>query len=934
MTVSTTNAFDFAHGVALTQLGQESDLTIERVREVATGAAAMQLHLGNGDVDVEALVRRLESEVSVWQPEQTVLGSDEGHEAWLGGRRDGIDWRFWEAYRSWTAKSLPPRVVSRLDEFTDDVLGRLEDPRRPGPWDRRGMVVGQVQSGKTGNYTGLICKAADAGYPFIVVLAGLHNSLRSQTQQRLDEGFLGFDSANKLRGRSSGAVGAAQNRSGHPAVYTLTSSEESGDFSRKVAQTVAGRIGKDPVLLVVKKNKSILENLIAWVTEVNAGPPDPETGHRRVSNFPLLVIDDEADNASVNTKNIERTTDADGVSSETDPSAINGLIRRLLNSFDRSSLVSYTATPFANIFIDAERHADPRTGEDLFPRSFILRLPPPENYVGPAEVFGVRRANEQTVPTAGMRVIRTAEDHGDWMPTGHRKEHVPPTALPASLREGIRAFVLVCAARAARGQRGKHNSMLIHVTRFVDVQSLVHDQVLAELDVLKRALRYGEETTSVLGELRSLWERDFVRTTDGMAGAPDPTAWGEIEAELAFVAPRIETMQINGTAGDALRYQERPDGLDVIAIGGDKLSRGLTLEGLSVSYYLRASKMYDTLMQMGRWFGYRPGYQDLIRLYTTGELEHWYRDITVANEELHETFDEMARVNSNPEDFALKVRKSPAGLLVTARSKMRTGRTMELSFSGEIVETITFATDPAVQQRNLDATVTFLETLAAEHDVRPNRSGDRLWRDVGGRRVADYLSGISSPREARKANGSLLADYVRAQVAKGELDSWDVLLKSNSSAPEAKRIKIAGSEAGLTFRQQHGDIDDGCYRMRRLASPSDEEAGLDTVSKARALERTVHAWQAARAEGKARQEAAPTTASGPQLRRTRNPRNGLLVIYLLDPKPYKGDTPPIESLTRLADVEAVPGFAVAFPFSDNATNVSYVIPERYWETDA
>lgn len=511
------SALETARRLAIVILEAQRTPSEEDLEAAATGAAAAVSAMGD-EVDRGQLVRLLQEDVSVFIGAGAVLeDNDANHEPWLDRRRPEIEWSFWEAYRKWLQLRVPPEVVRGLDSFTDDILSRFEDPLRPGQWDRRGMVVGQVQSGKTSNYTGLICKAADAGYKFIVVLAGLHNSLRSQTQQRLDEGFLGLDSRTSEGFKNTNrAIGVGAGGAKHPPAFTLTSSDEFGDFSRQVAGRVAGRVGSDPVILVVKKNKTILNNLIQWVT-TNNGLFDPSTGRNVVGAFPILVIDDEADNASVNTKEIEIEIGADGnVDSETDPSEINRLIRQLLHSFERSSLVSYTATPFANIFIH-EDEPSVTHGEDLFPRSFILRIPPPTNYLGPAEVFGVPAIDDpEGLSRPGLPVVRTVADSEDWIPTGHRKTAVPGE-MPASLHEALRAFVLVCAARAARGQVGVHNSMLVHVTRFVDVQQLVYEQVSKEIELIKDRLQYGDgEADSIREQLQELWEDDFVPTNAGM----------------------------------------------------------------------------------------------------------------------------------------------------------------------------------------------------------------------------------------------------------------------------------------------------------------------------------------------------------------------------------------------------------------------------------
>ena len=923
--MSEIDALEWARNMAVTALSAHPTPTDADLDQAVRATAAAAAVVFPDKVDTAELRRMLEAEVSVFQGEGAVLDDDDDrHRPWLDRRRGDIDWRFWEGYRGWISRTLPPGVLGGLDRMTDDVLDRLGDPTDEGPWDRRGMIVGQVQSGKTSNYTGLICKAADAGYKFIVVLAGMHNSLRSQTQHRLDEGFLGLDSRTQVFLGTSRprAIGVGSGGKNVPPAFTLTSSDEKGDFARAVAGRVAGRVGSDPVLLVVKKNKTILENLILWVTTSN-GEVDPDSGRRVVSKFPLLIIDDEADNASVNTKEIEFETDDDGtVLSETDPATINRLIRTLLHSFRRSSLVSYTATPFANIFIDEDRRS-PAYGEDLFPRSFIRRMDPPSNYLGPAELFGLAPSampGEEAREPLG--VLRAVSDNADWLEPGHRKD-AAPGRVPGSLREAIRAFILVIAAREARGQIGVHNSMLVHVTRFVDVQAQLTDQIQAEIDNLRDRITYGNDGSGRnLAELKQLWESDFEPTSADvprdMRGAP--VDFEQIRPLLPAAVSRIRVLQVNGSARDALEYADHPDGISVIAVGGDKLSRGLTLEGLSVSYYLRASKMYDSLMQMGRWFGYRPGYADLIRLYTTGELQLWYREITAANEELGAKFDEMARVGSNPRQFALMVRKSPAGLLVTAAAKMRHGRDLDISFSDNAVETISFTRDSQLQARNLTHVDAFLREQSAAGRRSGETSKNPLWEKVPGGEVEEMLSGFVTVPTATKAHAALLARYVADRVANGELTEWTVALVSNGQIPESERETVGGERIGLTTRNRHPKMSPppDVYAIRSISSQSDELLDLSTQERDRALRLARDAFDRGEVRG-----ARPTrTPSGPYIRQARPVTRGLLVLYCLDPAPAR------------IEVRAVPGFMVSFPASHGAPTVSYRIPRRYWEQEA
>jgi Z1 domain len=921
-------SLEWARRVALTILGEVRQPTPADLDNAIAGAIAAGSIQGL-TIDAGALHRRLSGDIAVFVGASAVLDDpDADHRPWLDACRGRVDfWRFWEAYRDHMARNVPDRVVRSLDRFTDDILGRLEDPHREGPWDTRGMVVGSVQSGKTSNYTGLICKAADAGYNFIVVLAGLHNSLRSQTQARLDEGFLGLDSRPAVTGSQTSAIGVGAGGRRHPAVTTLTSSEERGDFSVAVASRLASRIDErsPPVLLVVKKNRIILENLINWVTQ-NNGRVDPDTGRVVVRGFPLLVIDDEADNASVNTKD-----DDPGGDEETDPTTINRLIRTLLNSFERSALVSYTATPFANIFIDGEL---PHTayGEDLFPRSFIIQLPPPTNYIGPARVFGIPAAEDpEGIGDPGLAVIRVLADNEAWLVTGHRKDAVP-AAIPPSLREALRAFILVCAARAARGQVGVHNSMLIHVTRFVDVQREVSEQVQDEVDSLRQRISGGD--ADLLAELEGLWTDDFLATTAAVEPAlrGGEITWRDVRAQLPGAAGRIRVMEINGSARDALTYSDHPDGISVIAIGGDKLSRGLTLEGLSVSYYLRASKMYDTLMQMGRWFGYRPGYGDLIRIYTTGELVAAYRDITIAAEELNGKFREMARVGSKPTRFALYVRSSPAGLLVTAPAKMRSGRKMFVSFSEDVIETIGFPADTGLQRGNARAVELLLRAETAAGSAFPPAGHRHRWGPVRGEQIAIMLDSWHSGARAQKARGPLLAQFIRDRIRHHDLTDWTIILISSSAATHV--VEFADLDVGLTVRAPYDgrgprqEPPPGAdYNIKRLGDQRIETLDLDADEQRRAehAQSTQHEAAIARAIERGEDPSlVRRPAIGPLARQIRPPSRGLLVLYLLDPA---GTT--LEGI-----VEYVPGFLVSFPRIEGARGIEYVIPRRYWSQEA
>ena len=581
-------------------------LSAEQIKEFIDDSIKIKSKWRRGEnVDAEALYREVATLFGVWCGEETVLDSvDEDHVEWLSETQGSIKWKLWNRYYDFLTKEqgLPPEIVEKTDKLTHKILERLENPKRPGSWDRRGMVVGDVQSGKTSNFTGLACKAADAGYKYILILSGMTDDLRSQTQKRMDLGFLGYDSAKKdQEDQSETRIGVGRLPEYESVVvHSVTSREQKGDFSKKVYSTVSVRAGGDPILFVVKKNATVLRNLLKEFTRYAT--------NGKFKDMPILVIDDEADSASVDGKAVERDEFGKPMKDQ-DPATINGLIRKILNLFAQSAYVGYTATPFANIFIyPRTENESEKFYEDLFPRSFIISIPAPDNYIGPIKVFGLKKDGDEGEKIKGLPIAIKIDDYEKCFPRKHGKDHIIRGGLPNSLLHAIKCFIITCAARAARGQKTKHNSMLIHVTRLNNVQMQLTDLVWDEVRRLQRliSLGTGELLSSFMDELQSIWETEYASKYQEICESTDdlgltPLAWENVRAQIEFAASKIEVKAINGLSVDGgLNYDDYPNGMSVIAIGGDKLSRGLTLEGLSISYYTRASKMYDTLLQMGR----------------------------------------------------------------------------------------------------------------------------------------------------------------------------------------------------------------------------------------------------------------------------------------------------------------------------------------------
>jgi hypothetical protein len=920
-------AVSVRHFMQLRKMAQ--DYTPELLEQILDTVLGQQIGALRpyASVDRDALRAELARRFSVVIEPPKILEGKGEHQVWLPERRadTGTEWPLWNEYRRilLDVRLRPPPVVAELDRTTDDVLGRLEDPiDLDRTWDRRGMVVGQVQSGKTGHYTGLICKALDAGYKVVIVLAGPYNNLRSQVQRRLDEELLQFDTSRPEvplpteEGVVLGAPGAGLK------IIPLTSQLEDGDFKIQVATHVTVGPGHSPILLVVKKNATVLKTLLRFFATGPGTRHDPSRGRSMISGAPLLVIDDEADYGSINTAEVPRDENGEFIE-DYDPTRINQLIRELIRTFRQSAYVGYTATPFANIFIhpDQPHHF---YGDDLFPESFIVSLQPPSDYMGPKEVFGIGGGSEP------LPLVRYVDDNANFVPDGHRNGFVP-SALSASVREALRAFLLTCAVRRVRGQRTVHNSMLIHVTRFVSTQQCVADLVRAELDSLRDRLRFGDgsATPPLREDLRTLWEKDFLPTSEAVGRLGGGEAWIDVDIELLPSVEKTNVRIINGSAGDVLDYkQNEAQGLNVIAIGGDKLSRGLTLEGLSVSYYLRSSRryLYDTLLQMGRWFGYRSGYKDLCRIYTTDSLAWNYERIAAADQELRDEFNDMADRRETPRSFGLRVRTHP-GLLVTSAVKMRNSVTIDISYQGKVSETIVF--DPSTESVdwNLRETEAFLRGIQV-----PARqlAGSVVWSGVPREDVTAFLNRFRTHSEATEADSRILASYINQQVGTESLSSWSVALlvrtvlsndemdRGTSIAPEVI-VTLGEHEVTATRRSPRRNFPGEKVTIRRLVSPRHE-----------ALDITDEEWK--QAESNRREKSLPIpdrrTSEVAQFAREARPYNrGLLLIYPLNHRHMESVVRDVAWKGRVQDPgftlsNPVIGLALSFPGAD-------AIPLRY-----
>lgn len=729
-----------------------------------------------------------------------VLFEAETYTPWLADKRGDIDFYYWERYKQLLQKKMSGDVVLKIDNITDKILDHLEDPHKDGTWERRGLVVGHVQSGKTANYIGVMCKAADAGYKVIIVLGGLLNSLRNQTQKRIDSDFFGFCTKSKKE------IGVAKfDNSRRP--FSLTTSIE--DFRKTTADRVQIDLNalNEPVVLVLKKNVTTLQNLRNWLAASNK---------RGLSNYPMLLIDDEADHASINTNKSDRN-----------PTKINQGIRELLKMFPRNSYLGYTATPFANIFIDPENEHEMQDGEmyrDLFPRDFILSLDPPSNYVGPSTVFD---------DESEVKVLKEISDNEDLLPIIHDKYFVP-YALPESLKKAIKCFLLIKAIRELDGQKNMHHSMMINVSRFTDVQEQLKIIVSQYLKDYQQAIKSyaglpeadALEESALLRELKSVWEEEFITFDKGWTKRC--FTWEEVQHQLNASVSSVTVLSINNKSTDRLDYDDYPGGRSIIAVGGLGLSRGLTLEGLSVSYFLRNSIMYDTLLQMGRWFGYREGYKELCRIFMTVEAASWYGHISSAVEELREEFREMERIGLTPLEFGLKVRSHPTALIVTARNKMRDAEEFvsQIALEGRFAETSRLINNQDVFADNKK--VLENAVLQANSEKAPAKDPlGWLWKGVPLDIMEKVVADFKNAPDCLLTTKAPLLEYISWLKNEKGIHRCDVLLRGSHGDTEFTCADFPFKPISRSLENRDFDGKRLTFIKRHIISRGDEAAGLE-----------------------------------------------------------------------------------------------------------
>lgn len=780
---------------------------------------------------------------------------------------------YWQAYSGILRSKLhDPEALAALSASTDNIVSRLADPASSTAYQAKGLVVGHVQSGKTANFTGVIAKAVDAGYRLVIVLTGTVEMLRAQTQRRLDMELVGEE--NILGGidrTDADAVGDIDyigdgdkdwlagkflkhgvpiiDLADTPSIRRLTTLKGDYRLLKAGLPTLDFRQGNelvdrfkplyDPVnlfgsdvrLAIVKKNKSVLEKLVH----------DLKRLHVNLGEIPTLIIDDEADQASVNTKDQRKRTKED-----IDRTAINGLIAELLGLLKRAQYVGYTATPFANVFVS------PEDSEDIFPKDFIVNLTPSPEYMGGKhfhDLDGVPDGEDHNPAFSNQATF--VRDLKANVGEEERKE----------IRNALDAFVLSGAIKLwrAAGDPGlsfRHHTMLVHESVKTDEHS--------ELARLIRSVwgMAGFTQAEGLARLRELYLRDFVPvhgSREWQTALPDQ--FDELTPYIGSAIDKIMVAHdpvaiVNGSKeSDYQLLDFQKDDIWRVMVGGTKLSRGFTIEGLTITYYKRRALKADTLMQMGRWFGYREGYRDLVRLYIardvpgprgrTYDLYDAFEAIVRDEEDFRAQLEKFAELTDDgdplvkPIDVPPMVFQQLPWLSPTARNKMYNA---ELAFQGEGGSLKDFPRhakwgDGAINKKHFELVSDWISELGPLQEF--------TYDDSGTIRSFEAQVAVVPAQEMLDVLGEFVwteffslepnLEFMRIAIAEGTLRDWAVLVPSLTTST---LHSVDGTKVPLMNRNRRGDregFSGSSFRQRAAIEHIAGKPGSDGGANAAAL---------------------------------------------------------------------------------------------------
>jgi len=859
------------------------------------------------DEDYQRIKKEFEYKCYIQQKEGTSIVDDYyEHRDWYSTKCEEVGYKefFWERYRDYLIREvkLNINIVNNMDNSTlKDLMNYLGDPGSTAPFFRRGLVIGDVQSGKTSTYTGLISKAADAGYKIIILLTGITETLRSQTQKRIESGIIGI-SITGLRDRNQPRIikRVGVGKDNKPIKVTAMTSMEY-DFIGSKDQITTSLASHQLVMFIVKKNTKVLDKLYNWLYELNVDHTDKKI------HYPMLLIDDEADNASINTNK-----------DEDDPTKTNEIIRKLAHVFTQTTYVGFTATPYANVFINPDTK-EAMLNDDLFPKNFIYVLQAPSNYIGPSQIFGKNAKHKDAL--VWIRDIEEPQvrEEFDFDNNFHYKHQKGwEGTLPKSLTTSVYCFLLANVARDLRGDSLEPRTMMVNISRFVKVQKhiknkleILFNDVYGEINTNFSADTEKNKNLKLYIDFKNCWEQYY---------SDVEIDWKDVikKANLLKAIDKIVVLVINsGKDTGKLDYENNPH-LRAIAIGGLALSRGLTLEGLLVSYFYRNTSTFDVLMQMGRWFGYRKNYEDLFRIWTSKKSADWYNEIAENTEDLKKDIGRMREARLTPEDFGLKVRNDSDELKITASNKMRNAldHIEQISYWGKVFDTPYLDADLKKNLRNLELSKQFLNKLTAENYQfkKEENAKDMYYQyNIPSDYILSFLKKLSISIHNVHFDTKQIIDFLE-NCDDQILTNWDVVLIEGERGDElyetAPGISINPVKRSFDMVKNRINISG---RSARLGSPTDARNGLSKqqieIAKSKAIDNKL--WNGI----------SSTINQEVWFKYIEN-RNPLLMIYFIKLTSEETSTEEQAFIKSLNDRPAM-GFSIGFPISKHSYAAKY-----------
>lgn len=721
----------------------------------------------------------------------------------------------YSAWRNYKEKLLNEKgyaqeAVDNIERSCHDALKCLsrntaiDDPRK-------GLVVGNVQSGKTGHMAGLMAMAADWGWNIFIVFSGSLENLREQNEARLIKDLNNHDANfDWFHLPKPGANGFVPRGS-------RTSDLNLSDASRV------------RYLTVCLKNSVRMRNLLDWLHS------DPNI----LPNMRILLIDDEADQATINTNvnDGERSSLNEALCNLVNARKSDGTLSR---GFGAMNYVAYTATPYANLLNEAGR-------ESLYPRHFINVLDAPKEYFGPQQIFG-----DSVSGYDGMNIVRTISTVDvDNVIDLYGAGDIDADDMPDSLADSLCWYLCCVANMRSMGYRHPM-SMLVHTSMNTD-----HHTVVATL--IQRWLTC--DARSIIAHCQNVWNQETNRfkLCDFVAQYPDYARrdsvsnyrdFNEFQQHLEELLSDVRPIQIDDNGmityhrGLHLCIDNSNQGINLngehvrllypetvqdfatafIVVGGNTLSRGLTIQGLVSTYFFRTVTQADTLMQMGRWFGYRIGYELLPRIWMTDDAQEKFQDLTQLDSDLRQEIKNMSIRGLTPDAYAVRMNNLPSYLRITAANRMQNVEEADMDFSGTLLQTTIFDNDANVLDHNINVTEAFVLNLGAPSDFNSYSPSNVIWQNVEFDTIRTYLMNYRFNAAIRRLNDiDPLLDWLGQMDATDELNDWNVVLCSVQSS---NRYTIGNISVGKVERSKLPSPNN-IINLKTLTSPGDFISDLD-----------------------------------------------------------------------------------------------------------